>query len=141
MPAGRHPKPLNILKLEGGYRPSRHDGRNHASLTDDPPPDRPAHMEGLAATVWDYVVATRSNWLAPSDRMALEHLCDLWVLRTEALTRYRADANSREARTAFRDWSAMFVQVASRFGLTPSDRARLGEEVTENNDTVAEFLE
>ena len=141
MPAGRHPKPLNILKLEGGYRPSRHDARNHSAITPESAPIRPAHLEGLAADVWDYVVATRCNWLAPSDQLALEHLCDLWVLRTEALARHRADTDNREARTAFRDWSTMFVQVASRFGMTPSDRARLGEEIVENNDTVAEFLE
>ena len=68
-------------------------------------------------------------------------MCDLWVMRTEALARHPADTDNREARTAFRDWSTMFVQVASRFGMTPSDRARLGEEIVENNDTVAEFLE
>tara|TARA_Y100001973_G_C5209218_1_gene344257 strand:+ start:71 stop:496 length:426 start_codon:yes stop_codon:yes gene_type:complete len=141
MPAGRHPKPLSVLKLEGSYRPNRHGKKSHEAITDEDPPGRPPNLKGLGAEIWDYVVETRSNWIAPSDRLTLEHLCDLWVLRTEALERYQCDPESREARTAFRDWSTMFVQVASRFGLTPSDRARLGEEMTDNNDTVADFVE
>ena len=141
MTAGRPAKPISVLKLEGSYREDRHGGKSLAAADGDLP-GKPPELVGRASEVWDYVASTRAAWIAKSDGLALQHLCDMWVLREQALLRLAENPTDKESRCALKDWSALWVQMASRFGLTPSDRARLGEILDEaGEDAASEFVQ
>ena len=140
MPAGRPHKPIEILKRDGGYRPHRHDKIAHTANTSTGLPPKPRGMTKAAAKCWDHIIETRSDWIADSDGLALQHMCEVWSLRQDAVKRLKADPHNKDARCALRDWSQIFMSVAGRFGLTPSDRAKLGEEIADGKDNAADFI-
>lgn len=81
--------------------------------------------------MWDRVASTRAVWLASSDAEALRALCDLWQLRMQVLPELLESPADKNLRIAFNNYTRQFLTLAAKFGLTPSDRARLGEEAEE----------
>lgn len=140
VPAGRPHKPIELLKRDGGYRPYRHDKISHSVASTTGLPLKPRGLSRAASKCWDHIIDTRKDWISDSDGLTLQHMCEIWSLRGEAVKRLKEDPHNKDARCALRDWSQIFMQVAGRFGLTPSDRAKLGEEIADAKDNAAEFI-
>lgn len=138
---GRPAKPLSEHELAGTTNRSIHVRPSIAKQTASgnmtaPPEGLDAH----ALELWTLVATTRAAWLSESDAPALKALCECWSLRQRAYAALEADATEQTARTAFVAYQQSFERLAARFGLTPSDRARLGEKTTEEDDPAAKFL-
>lgn len=128
---GRPPKPLAVLKMEGRYRADRHAGRG--PRTGGEPLRKPDDLSEPASWLWDEITRTRGPWLCGSDAAALETLCVAWGLMQACREKLHADPTDKLARCAWTGYQAVFTQLGSRFGLTPSDRARLGEDKPERD--------
>lgn len=125
MPSGGHnAKPETVLKLHGDYRKDRHADRGPKTGGE---PLRKPEMGEIAGRIWDHVTETRRAWLCSSDLESLQSLCECWELRCRALVLVNQDPADKLKRIAFKDYQTLFNQLAARFGLTPADRARLGE--------------
>ena len=76
--AGRPPKPLHLLKLEGTYRKDRHSNR-----CEDPCPegfpDTPADLTGHALKEWNRAKANDNGVIRSLDAGILEIYCSLWA--------------------------------------------------------------
>jgi phage terminase small subunit len=120
----RPPTPTELLKLTGGFRQDRHGRR--MDLPPDGEPRKPDDLDTDAAALWDEVItgAVRRGADA-ADAPALAAMCRWFALyrRLERqLTGDRPDYNMTvQAGIAFKH----FVALASRFGLTLVDRAKL----------------
>lgn len=125
MPAGRPNKPAEVLKLHGDYREDRHGGRG--PKTGGEPLRKPDDLDEIAADHWDMICQKRAAWLAGTDAPALETLCWLWSAWRRLRALWMADLNDKNTRCNALAAEAEWSKLAARFGLSPSDRARLGE--------------
>ena len=100
----------------------------------------PKDLDPVAQGVWELVCRTRANWLAISDGLALRHLSELWSLRAATMAILRDTPTDRAARVAFQQYGAEFSKLAGKFGLTPQDRARLGDKTDDEFDPVTKYL-
>ncbi len=123
---GRPPKPLAVLKADGTYRADRHG--NRGPVTGGEPLRKPDDLGDAASWLWEEVTRTRGAWLCGSDAAALHTLCVAWGFMQACEARLQSDATDKLARCAWTSYQAVFTQLGARFGLTPSDRARLGED-------------
>lgn len=137
---GHNRKPLSVLKLEGSYRSDRHEGVG--PKTGGEPLRKPDGMGEMAAALWDRITVIRRAWLCSSDAECLQALCECWELRCRSLVLLNTDPADKNARIAFKDYQTLFNQLAARFGLTPADRARLGEgsDAHAQKDEIEEML-
>lgn len=117
------PNAVRVLQGNPGKRPLRPEpARTAAGVVLEPP----AHLSAPVAAVWRELGDVLGP-LQPSDAPALEVLSNL-------VSEYRQDPPAMRVTRV-----AVLVQLLSRFGGTPSDRARLG--VDEKPATVNPFEE
>lgn len=98
-------------------------------------PEPPA-LERAGADLWGQIWTEAGDWLAPSDRPAVELLCTLADERASWLRLAGAEgltSTSRHGTTRIhpaiaeaRALAGQMIALLSLLGLTPSDRARLG---------------
>src|SRR5690606_2927125 len=108
---GHNRKPLSVLKLEGTYRPERHD--NTGPKAGGEPLRKPDGLGEVAAALWDRVTVIRRAWLCSSDAESLQALCECWELRCQSLEAVKADPVDKNARIAFKDYQTLFNQLAA----------------------------
>lgn len=134
MTAGRPSKPTNLKVLHG----DRSDRINH----DEPVPGQvevspPSWLDGDGLAVWHELAPDliAQNVLTAWDAEAFAMACDQVRLYRQAKARVKRDGVMiKGARGSMikhpmlqvqRDAATTFAQLAARFGLTPSDRAKL----------------
>lgn len=100
----------------------------------------PQGMDNAARAMWRFVVATRGDWLAESDGPALRSLCETWSLRCQCKKVLASDPTDKNTRCSFNDYQSDCLKLFAKFGMTPTDRARLGEQSAEDVDPAAEFI-
>ncbi len=129
---GRHRKPVAEHVRDGTYRADRH-GPVPEPEPPAPPPERPADLAGGAAEFWDRVLLLIGPTLRPADGPQLVQMCRWWARWVECEAALDAEEtpgtveHSRLIKAAA-TCSASFDRIASRFGLTPADRAKLRSE-------------
>ncbi|MCC6492153.1 MAG: hypothetical protein IT424_03935 [Pirellulales bacterium] len=138
MPGPRKPKSEHLK--DGTWNRAAANTASAAMATATGAPPMPADLDDVATGVWELVCRTRANWLAISDGLALRHLCELWSLRAATYKRLKRNPADKAARVAFQQYGAEFGKLAGKFGLTPADRARLGEADADAFDPAAEFV-
>ena len=101
MPQGRSPKPLRVHHLEGTFRDSVHGKPSKAMVSADgevgPPPK---HLDTAGRNLWEFVSRHQHDYLAGSDRIGLQMLCEVWGLRAKALAALGVDLMDKPTRTA-----------------------------------------
>ena len=137
---GRPPKPLKVHQIEGTWREDRHGIPSVASRTGDGLPAKPASLDAVATSLWEFVCTERKDWLSTSDGPALAALCEAWSLRAKALDILQADPTEKGTRIAFATYHTIAEKLLAKFGMTPTDRARMGEITTDEYDPAAEFI-
>lgn len=135
---GRHAKPIAVHLAEGTYRADRHG--NRGPQTGGEPLRKPDGLAPAAGWLWDEVTRQRGPWLCASDAAALQTLCDAYGFMRACEPRLRANATDKAARQAWSVYHGVFEKLGAKFGLTPSDRAKLGEN-TPKRDTNSELEE
>lgn len=129
---GRLRRPVESRLLDGTYQRSRHGPLPDSEDTSLTPPSRPADLTGTARKYWDELLSLLSNVARERDGPMLADLCR-W--RAE-LTRVRSVL--KRTRPGGKGYNQLLIaagicsdkmdKIASRFGLTPSDRAKLRAE-------------
>jgi P27 family predicted phage terminase small subunit len=126
-------KPTAALKLHGTYRKKRHATRvDESSLPADVV--KPSDMAPIASQFWDDEVPSlfTSGVAKSRDLPALRGMCEWWgkyreamvKLETSVLTLHEINTTQNLAGSAWKN----FCNMASRFGMTPADRAKLAAE-------------
>jgi P27 family predicted phage terminase small subunit len=144
--AGRPNKPISHLKLYGTYREDRH-GHVDDQVDATGEPVRPEWLGHEAKQLWDRVVPLliASGIAAEIDESELAAMCDWWgryrdatrALDTIAIQERGYYSMQILAGAAWKNFSS----IASRFGLTPSDRAKLRTGKTDDaKDALADFI-
>lgn len=136
MTAGRPPKPIGAHKASGTFRPHRHADRVEVKPGSPPPPD---WLEGDALDFWNQAVPMLEDMgvVAEIDAAMLGGLCCNWSNWRKEQQAY--DAGDGHIYRLSCAWK-MFDSVASKFGFTPSDRAKLSVSSNGDDDELAEFL-
>ena len=137
---GQNAKPAEVLKLHGSYREDRHGSRG--PKTGGEPLRKPDDLDPVASAHWDFMVRTRTAWLAASDADTLRRLCELWSLSEASRKQAMETPLVKDVRCAFTSYHAEWSKLAARFGMTPADRARLGEgaDVHDKKDELEDML-
>lgn len=135
---GRPRKPTKQLKLHGQYQPSRHGDRG-AEPQPGGAPSKPDWLDDVASQHWDAVVPQLASVgiATIADTSALAAMCEFhaeYVAAKLSETRDRKRLMMMVA--AHKEW----MHIASRFGLTPSDRTRLEVGEPEEHDPVAKYV-
>jgi hypothetical protein len=86
--AGRRPKPVELLELQGAFRPHRHAQRQAAPKSSLPISDPPGHLAPAEAAAWrEFVANMLAGVLTSGYRWALELTARLHAKsRREGLT-------------------------------------------------------
>lgn len=153
---GRKPKPVELRVIEGNPGKRRlPNSPKFAPLTERPPDE----LSPKAAALWRRLTQElgHTNVLQRTDREQLIMLCDCWdtyqrnmkIVRDHGALIVSKNNNGersplivnpawRVARDALRE----FTQIGARFGLSPSDRARLDmPEVKADDDPDLRLLD
>lgn len=147
MPAGRPRQPDEIKILNGTWRADR-DGDPTTAVVADGEPTPPRYLKKEALAFWREIVPPLvANGIAKAcDSAQLAIMCE-WFARYCRLSR-RLDRMRDNAKALYQTtvlcgicWTN-FDKLASRFGLTPSDRSKLRivQKRSEPLDPAEEFL-
>lgn len=126
---GRHRVPVEKRIRDGTYKPSRH-GPPPDTSADVAPPVKPADLEGDASALWDSLVELLAGVVRDRDAAMLAELCWQWAelrrIKAVIAAKTPGEAGYNALLVAAGICTDKFDKIASRFGLTPSDRAKLG---------------
>jgi P27 family predicted phage terminase small subunit len=148
MARGRPRKPIPELVLEGRFRSDRH-GEAAGVWIPDGAPEKPPELSGDAAELWAAIVPhlARSAVATAIDAAELTAMCEWWQRyrrASRALSAIEDEQSTEFYRLSILSGMAWknFAAGASKFGLNPSDRAklRLGE-VNKGRDELLEFTQ
>lgn len=134
---GRKPKPATMHMRQGTYKPGRHG----VSPVAGGELIRPSDLKGDAAKLWDRVsdFAVQAG-AGECDIDCLAGMCRWYAEYRRAGAALGAirpiDEEYRALQYATANAWRQFVDMASRFGLTPADRAKLRTGVEENPSTL-----
>jgi phage terminase small subunit len=114
---GRPPKPTVVLKLQGTLRKHRHGNRRDLELGGELP-QPPDFLSSAAREEWHRVctIGRYSKALSPADRGPLTLYCLLWA---------ELDACERSGQQMQTSRMALFGNIAAKFGMDPSGRAKI----------------
>lgn len=135
---GRPKTPTAKLKLHGAYRKDRH-GDRAAEPQPEGLPVPAEELTGRAAEHWQLVVRPLVDMGVAKaiDGPALTMMCQFWAKAQSYLSLRDGDyKNDQSAVMAAKQWR----DLASRFGLTASDRASLQVGEKQSNDPAAKYL-
>lgn len=113
----RPPKPTAVLKTQGTARKDRHAKRKDLELGGELP-QPPDFLSDIAREEWRRVctIGKYNKALSPADRGPLAMYCLLWA-------ELQAKTTTGEEMQASR--MALLANLAGKFGMTPSDRAKI----------------
>ena len=111
------PKPLNVLKMEGTYRPDRHSG-----LSEDPAkegfPDCPEYLGALAQRRWAEIKANDIGVIRDIDAGTLEIYCRLW----QELQEKGEEMQTSRIALMHKLGQSLYLDPASRVRLNTGDK-------------------
>jgi P27 family predicted phage terminase small subunit len=147
---GRPPKPTKLKLLEGN--PGKRPLNKREPQYDVAVPTRPEWLLPEAKREWGRVVPelVAKGLIALVDRAALAAYCQCWALYVDAVkdvmengTSFVTDRGYEGPRASVGVMVKMqqaMSTYASKFGFTPSDRARIAVPGGEEKDEFSEFL-
>lgn len=142
MPKGRPRKPVALKLLDGTHRPDK-DGPVCEQVQAGGAPLAPKHLLGEALAFWNDVVPglVAMGVAAACDAPALALMCEWWARYrrfSEDLDNHAVPASKVYQTTVMVGIATTnFDRLAARFGLTPSDRAKLRVEAKQKGGVKA----
>ncbi len=133
MPGGRPRKSIEQHVLDGTYRKDRHGPLTPENAPAAAPPPTPANLTEAERVVWRELVGLLAGVVKPRDTPTLVELCR-WMARADliavALAATKPGAKGfAQLLTASAIATDKVAVLSGRFGLSPSDRAKLGADV------------
>lgn len=127
MGRGRPRKPDSQKRLEGnpGGRPLGGEL---------PAAGKPRVPRGLSDSAKRLAKEIVQSWMGEVDSAQLQVLLETWDLLRGAHQMLKADPTDASARVAYLGYAAHFDRVAAKFGMTPSDRAKIRLPVDRGGD-------
>lgn len=142
MTAGRPPKPTAEHIADGTYRPHRHDGRLDARLEPGLPVP-PQKLNEEESILWNLVCNhIPAEALSEVDGLALYMLVRyylIWKAYDDEIKRQGTEADYKLVQQSVM-CAKQFHSAASKFGLTPADRAKINLGETEEADAIEDLL-
>ena len=148
--AGRPPKPTRLKLLQGN------PGKRVLPKAEPKPalgtPTRPAWLAPEAKREWARVVPelNRLGLLARIDRALITAYCQCWAMYVDATKDIEENGTTFETEKGYQGprpsvaIAAKMIeklnQLSAKFGLTPSDRAKMAMPEPKDEDPFAEFL-
>lgn len=127
---GRPPKPtvLKVLNGSAAHHPERRNPEEPQvdALTEVPEP--PFRLTGRARAAWD-------NLAPQAVELGVLTSADLYALAETCVAFAKAHSTGRA------EWHRAFMTGLGRFGLTPSDRARVHVATKGNDDRMAGLMQ
>ena len=140
MPAGRPPKPVELKRKQGTYRPDRDKSLTSSNvipfvpITEVPPHPADLQVEGLK--VWTAIWEAGASWINPaSDSLLVEQAARLKDIFVVAQNRAIVTTDPGDIRAALQA-SNEYNRVLSLLGFTPADRTKLGVQQTQAVSTL-----
>ncbi len=129
MPGGRPRKPTSAKILDGTFRADR-DGPADSVVPAPGSPVAPASLQGEALAFWNQIVPdlVARGVAAACDAPTLGYLCEWWSLYRrlyDSLPPEGSLAGCTQTITQMAIATDKFDRLASKYGLNPSDRAKL----------------
>jgi phage terminase small subunit len=129
-------------KLRGSFRRDRH--ANAADVSADGAPEMPRGLDRHAKTLWKFLAGEAGFLVGVArrrDTPALTLLCRTWSLLCRSLDAANEDPLDKNTRVAVTSYSVRVEALFARFGLTPSDRAKLRvEPAPDQGDAMAGLI-
>lgn len=129
---GRPRRPIDMRLLDGTYEPSRHGPLPESEETAPKLLSKPVGLTGDTSKIWDRLFPLVAPVARERDMPLLVELCAWW----SELNRVRAAL--KKSGPGSKGYNQLLVsagicsdkvdRIASRFGMTPSDRAKLRAE-------------
>lgn len=126
---GRPRKPSKLRELEGN------PGRTPIPKEPEVPAldgTAPPWLSKDARVLWNEFIPQIRQWIFASklDEPLLLFLCGTWGMAMQAQRKLKREGITRDghknpAAQIWKDNVSLFLQIGSRFGMTPADRARL----------------
>lgn len=145
MPGGRPPKPTADHKRDGTYQKCRHEDRADESLAIGKP-QKPDFADDRASKLWDLIViGLPEKAQATLDTPLLIGLCRWWCRWLDFMQKMddtESDVEHYKLMVMAAAAWKQFATLASRFGMSPVDRARLkiGGGKAEPDDPLVRML-
>lgn len=138
---GRPRKPIAEHVLDGTYRSDRH---GDSPWMPNGEPQMPAWLSPEARELWQSLVPSLTTIATEVDAASLTAMCDWWALYRQ--TRTALDLVQDRESTAYYKllqlaglcWNN-FSGIAAKFGLSPSDRAKLQVPQPQQPGGLADF--
>lgn len=131
---GRPPKPIAMRIADGTYDPEKHGVDPMPTMGS---PVMPAHLAGDAKDLWELVVPTmvKHGIAGEIDAPELTIMCEFWAeyRRVMKWVQSMDVKHPKYGKMLFTAGTANtnFNNAAAKFGMTPSDRAKLGVDLKE----------
>lgn len=123
---GRPRKPFDLHVFEATGKPCR-QGTAEEQPKADGKPVPPPNLSPAALAVWESLLPQIGSWLRAADSLLFGRFCQwyAWHLAAEAkINASKVGGTVKQFNRAERCW-VQADKIAARFGLTPSDRAKL----------------
>ncbi|NCW67018.1 MAG: phage terminase small subunit P27 family, partial [Marivivens sp.] len=148
---GRNPKPTKELKLAGTYDESRHGKRRALKHGSGKMAEMPPSLVGRAADEWDWLCGILDfDIVQEADRALLSSYCIAVQFMEDSYKRVVSDGDIIEGShdqprrhpsiTTYKQAVEVISMVSSRFGFSPVDRTKVGSELGNDRNDVAEML-
>lgn len=139
MPAGRPRKTVEERFRDGTYEFKKHGPLPPHLMAEVPLPAKPADLPEVGAALWDEVLEARRGGVRRADGPALKLMCVWWAVfhdtRAELAECNAGVKNAVMTRLAIATDKA--VTLLSRFGMTPTDRAKVADQPAESGPPKA----
>ena len=135
---GRPKTPTAKLKVTGQYRTDRHGDREHEPRPEGSP-QKPKRLKGEAAEFWDRTVPDLAS-VGIAKRVDSEQLARMSEWHASYVEALESDCDPYRRIVMKACCQKQFNAIASKFGLTPVDRAQLSVEPIRKDDPFEQFL-
>ena len=139
MGRGRPRKSAKLKLMEGSHVPCR-DGDEDEIVLADGVPSPPYPLKGEALKHWNELVPrlTQMGVSSEVDSHSLALMCQAWASIRKLQPKVDKEPDG-PARMPWLGFTKQWVELASRFGLTPSDRAKLRIERPASSDLERKY--
>lgn len=122
----RPPKPVEVLKITGGYRADRHKTREEAAKPSGSV-TVPGNLDSLGLQQWDVISQTIMplGYLTSADQHVVDLCCRLWSLLQNSIAAAQLEPTDKDARAAVVAYNQQWLSCSARLGLSPTDRIKL----------------
>lgn len=137
MAGGRPPLPTEHLRIHGGLRKGRHDGRD-GEFKPEGDPIQFIDLDGEALKAWEFLTPRLTGVATELDSLEVVAMCEWWAEYRK--WRDMKDANEYRRLTGMATAYKQFRAISAKFGMSASDRVGLPRPAQTVDDEAASLI-